>query len=116
LALVPIADKVNMPWKEPESYDEWDAICVALYNSIVIRSVESATEHQMLFPIPQHDKRVSFYNGQSFISSMNLGPDHAFICLETQNSPFDTCLFAQLDESGLVVGYVHTNSRSSGGK
>ena len=41
-ALVPIAERVQMPWKEPNAYDDWDHMCEAIYRSIVIGSIEHA--------------------------------------------------------------------------
>jgi hypothetical protein len=107
LALVPIADKIHMPWREPDSYDDWDAIASALYNSIVIRSIESATEDERFFPIPQYDKRIISYSYNSFVSNFELGRGYAFICFQTNNTPFDTCLFAALGEGGHVIGQAH---------
>jgi hypothetical protein len=43
-ALVPIAERAQMRWKEPDAYDDWDQICEAIYRSIVIRSIEFAEE------------------------------------------------------------------------
>jgi hypothetical protein len=109
LALVPIADKIHMPWREPESYDDWDAITSALFSSIVIRSIESATGDQHFFPIVQYDKRVTSYNDKSFVSSVYLGQNYAFVCFETRNQPFDMCLFAHLSHSGDVMDHTHSS-------
>ena len=34
-ALIPIAERARMQWKAPDSYDDWDHICEAIYRSIV---------------------------------------------------------------------------------
>jgi hypothetical protein len=108
LAMVPIADKIHMPWREPDSYDDWDAITSALYNSIVIRSIESAMGYGNFYPIPPYDKRISSYNEKSFVSSLELGQSCAFVCFQTKNIPFDTCLFSELDTDGNVIGEAHS--------
>jgi hypothetical protein len=38
--LVPIAERARMHWKEPDSNDDWDRICEAIFRSIVIGSIE----------------------------------------------------------------------------
>lgn len=106
LALVPIANKVHMPWKEPDNYDDWDTICSALYASIVARSVENAMENEQFFELLPYDKRAESYNENSFVGSSDLGIDHAFICLQTRSKPFDTCLFANLGPGGVVRDHV----------
>jgi hypothetical protein len=39
-ALVPIVEKAQMPWREPNNYDDWDLIASAMLRSIVIMSAE----------------------------------------------------------------------------
>ncbi len=104
LALVPVADKVRIPWREPENYDNWDSIATALYNSIVIGSVDYAIQFQGSLPISRYDIHVSTYGSESFIGLESLRQSAALVCLETVERPFDTCLFARLDDNGLVVG------------
>ena len=104
-ALIPVAEKIHMRWKEPNNYDDWDAICSAIFCSIVVRSIESATEDKDFFPIVSYDKRISSYDDKSYISdACELGA-MAFVCLQTDVRPFDTCLFANLDRDGNVYGH-----------
>jgi hypothetical protein len=109
LALTPIAEKIHMPWQEPDNYDDWDEIASVLYHSIVVRSIESATGNRTVFPMVGYDKRLASYNQNSFLADKDLGQDHAFVCLETTRLPFDTCLFARLDPKGMVVGHAQAN-------
>lgn len=103
-ALVPIAERAHMAWKEPDSDDDWDQICKAVYSSIVIGSIEFAEEIGASQPVPDYDRRINSYESNSFIGDANSKDDVAFICFETETSPFDACLFALLDRNLNVVG------------
>jgi hypothetical protein len=103
-ALVPVVERAHIPWKQPDAYDDWDEICRAVYRSIVIRSVECAGDVEPFMPLLDYDVRVRSYAGNSFIAEQGEGRATAFVCFETLNSPFDQCLFAELDEAFNVVG------------
>jgi len=93
-----------MPWKEPNAYDDWDDICRALFRSIVIRSIDFAEGIGTSLPVPDYDVRMISYAKSSFIGDANSKDTMALICLETDTSPFDACLFALLDHDLNVVG------------
>jgi len=64
-ALVPIAERVQMPWKEPNAYDDWDHMCEAIYRSIVIGSIEHAQGIEAFLPIAGYDRRILSYEKNS---------------------------------------------------
>jgi hypothetical protein len=103
-ALIPIAERARMQWKAPDSYDDWDHICEAIYRSIVIRSIEFAEGMGVSLPVPDYDHRINSYEKNSFIGDLNSKDEMAFVCFETEASPFDVCLFALLDRNLNVVG------------
>jgi hypothetical protein len=103
-ALVPIAERARMQWKEPNSYDDWDHVCEALFRSIVIRSIDFSDGIGTSLPVLDYDRRISSYARNSFIGDSNAKDTTALICFETEKSPFDACLFAVLDRSLNVVG------------
>jgi hypothetical protein len=35
LALIPVAERAQIAWREPEAYDEWDALAECLYKVFV---------------------------------------------------------------------------------
>jgi hypothetical protein len=107
-ALIPIAERAHMQWKAPDSYDDWDQICEAIYRSIVIGSIEFAEGAGASLPLPDYDHRISSYEKNSFIGNSNSKDEVAFVCFETEMSPFDTCLFALLDRNLNVVGNRRT--------
>lgn len=44
--LVPVAEKIRMPWRDGEAYDDWDAIAECLYDNLVVHSIAWATQIQ----------------------------------------------------------------------
>jgi hypothetical protein len=103
VAMVPIAEKVRMRWREP--YDDWDGIATALFNSIVIQSIENDAEGQSILPMLQYNLMVRSYVDFSYIGTTDL-PSHAFIRFETTEAPFDTCAFSHLDDAGAMLSQV----------
>jgi hypothetical protein len=104
-ALIPIAERVHMHWKEPDAYDDWDQICESIYRSIVISSIEHAEGVGAFLPITAYDRRISSYKKNSFVCNSLSMERSAFICFETKVSPFDHSLFALLDSNFEVVKY-----------
>jgi hypothetical protein len=102
-ALIPIAERARMSWKEPDAYDDWDAICQAIYRSIVIGSIEHADGIGRSSPMLDYDLRTSSYAKNSFIGDATSKEEAAFVCFETVNLPFDRCLFVVLDSNLKVV-------------
>lgn len=104
LAMIPIAEKARMPWKEPDTYDDWDEICEVIYKSIIIQSIRNDDKNIKLQPILKYDARVDDYSQLSFITKEQSSEYLAFVCFETSQAPFDVCLFAVLDAQGKVTG------------
>jgi len=102
IALIPIADRAHMPWREPNNYDDWDSIAAAIYKSIVLRSLEESLEWSGFDPIQKYDKRADRYSNSSFLTTKDDPGACALVCLETKSSPFDTCLLARLNGSNVV--------------
>ncbi len=92
-----------MSWKEPDAYDDWDAICQAIYRSIVIGSIAHSDEAGGAMPLPDYDRRLSCYDSNSFIGDATSQGQMAFVCFETETFPFDRCLFDVLDRTFNVV-------------
>jgi hypothetical protein len=99
-ALIPIAERARLHWKEPNNYDDWDSIAAAIYGSIVISSLEFAIEWHKFDAIPKYRKRIASYSHSSFLTPVDKPGAIAFVCFETRSEPFDTCLFTQLDNEG----------------
>jgi hypothetical protein len=102
-ALIPVAERAHMRWKEHDAYDDWDTICQAIYRSIVIGSIEQADGIGRSMPQPDYDLRTNSYEKNSFIGDAASKEEAAFVCFETERFPFDRCLFAVLDPTSKVV-------------
>jgi hypothetical protein len=102
-----------MAWKEPDNYDDWDAIAAALYQSIVISSLEGSAEWSGFEAIPKYDKRIASYANCSFLTAKDDSSASAFICFETEVAPFDTCLFGRLNESSAVINFERRKTNSA---
>jgi hypothetical protein len=103
--MVPIAEHVHLSWREPNAYDDWDRICAAIYQSIVIDSIAHAQEIKESAPLTSYDVRITSYKNNSFICNSALRGKSAFVAFETKDSPFDQSLFALLDENFAVAEY-----------
>jgi hypothetical protein len=103
-ALVPIAERARMPWREPNNYDDWDAITEALFKSLVINSLEHANEWNAFSELPRYDLVIEKYAQKSFLTVSPNPGGLAFVRFETELSPFDTAVFARLNVSGEVMG------------
>jgi hypothetical protein len=103
-ALIPVAERAHMPWKEPYAYDDWDHMCRAIYRSIVIGSIEHADEVGKFISMLDYDWRTNTYEMNSFIGEKNSDGYSGFVCFETESLPFDRCLFVVLDSNLNVIG------------
>lgn len=54
-ALVPMAEKARMPWRDGEAYDDWDSIAGCLYTNIVARAISCAREGGSDIELPSYD-------------------------------------------------------------
>jgi hypothetical protein len=114
IALVPIADRAHMPWREPNNYDDWDSIAAAIYESVVSRSLEESSEWDKFDAVPKYDKRTDCYSNSSYLTTKDESGACAFICFETKSFPFDTSLFGRLDESNVVISFERRKTDSVG--
>jgi len=112
IALIPMADRAQMRWREPDNYDDWDSIAAAIFESIVLRSLEESSEWEKFNAVPQYNRRTDHYSGSSFLTTVDEPGAWAFICFETESSPFDTCLFGRLDEADAVISFERRGADS----
>jgi hypothetical protein len=102
LALIPMADRARISWKEPDNYDDWDSIAQSLFYTFVVKSLEYTNEWNNFDEIPGYDIRKSSYAKSSFLSVSTDPTELVFVCFETNSLPFDTAMFARLDVTGGV--------------
>jgi len=101
-AVAPIAEKIEIRWKEPDNYDSWDCIAKGLYEGFILIGIRSSKEgmENGLLPFVRYDERISDYSNRSYIAAKWQNEIYPLICLETTSTPFDTCLLAKIDTNG----------------
>lgn len=103
--LASAAERVRIPWRRPDAYDEWDSLATAAYNCLVVTPCcwSQPTAEQAAFRLPPYDLLLESYAGYSVIE---VGPDsppgiiQVFHALGTTHEPFDTIEWRSVDFSG----------------
>jgi hypothetical protein len=91
-----------MPWRAPNSYDDWDEICTALFKSFVLSALTYSYECRLIKPLPPYDMAIPTYKEHSFICEAS-NTTAALIRFESKDQPFDTGVYAVLDASSVPV-------------
>jgi len=94
VAVIPTVERIGIPWKRPDSYDEWDAIATVLFENLVVHTVRWSLPDPARegFRLPPYDLLLQKYGGVSTIEANHPGlPDgrwlfHAF---GTSEKPLD---------------------------
>lgn len=94
LALVPMVERVGIPWKRPDAYDEWDAIASVLFEKLVVEMLRwSLPEYdQEDFQLPAYDLLLPTYAnmGTLEVAHPSLRPGRwLFHAFGTDGEPFD---------------------------
>ena len=94
LAIVPAAERVALPWRRPDAYDDWDEIASALYRALVIEVLRWSLDakQQVSFELPEYDLLFERSEGMSLLEvrhpDLRPGP-FFFHSFSTEHSPFD---------------------------
>lgn len=99
-SIIPWLDKCNIPYKEGEAYDEWDTITTALYETIVINSINYSDELTDKSPFPKYDFQYQDYNKLNLILCENpIGKNEflVFVSFGTEDNfeMINACIVAQ---------------------
>ena len=103
IAVLPSVEYAGIPWRRPDSYDEWDAIASVLYESLVVAPLRWGLEEQEqhCFEMPKYDLLLESYAGLSWIEVLGPTPDkHMFHAFGTAREPFDIVEIRSVGESG----------------
>ena len=106
-AIVPIADDLGVRWHEPENYLDWDAVASGVFEGFALAAIRSSTGWTDCVLLVDYDKRVSDYSQFSYVAVELHGNQLPLVCLETTESPFDSCLVAELGPDQKVKGHLH---------
>ena len=104
VAMVPIFERAHLPWREPDANDSWYAFSEALFWGIVCTCAENTPDHALLHPLPKYGFYSINYSNHSFIAAADR-PRAAFVDYDTEDSPFDICTFATIDEHNTIKDY-----------
>lgn len=94
LGIIPFVERVGIPWKRIDAYDEWDNIAAALYQALVVEPLRFSLheEEQYKFNLPVYDLLLQDYTNSSIIEVLPPYSDRKikiFHALGTSRSPFD---------------------------
>lgn len=106
LGLVPCFERVGIPWRRPEAYDEWDNCAAAVYQALIVEPVRSTLPEAERegFNLPGYDMLLPTYAGVSVIEVLPARPDatmKVFHALGTASSPFDVVELRSVRRDGL---------------
>ena len=96
LSLVPAFERVGIPWRRPDAYDEWDAVATAVYRALVVEPLRSALSegaHATDLQLTDYDVLLPSYANRSLIEIVPGRSDgllQVFHALGTDGAPFDT--------------------------
>jgi len=99
VSLIPIFDEAMISWKGDQTYDDFERVAGALYQSIVSDSLANARTLQTALPLARYGLR---HPGQE-LSRLLVGDPVdrlAFHELDTQDDPFDTIVCLRIDDDG----------------
>jgi len=102
IGLIPTLEDVRIWWREGQSWDEWDRIAEALYESIVLDAIrETGRLPAFSLEFPRYDVTPSDYSKLSLIAveSSATPKGSIFHRLATSDSPFDSVVCTTVEWS-----------------
>jgi len=108
LGLLPSVERIGLPWKRNEAYDEWDDLASAVYKALVVEPLRSGlnASEQDRFGLPDYDMLLPTYAGISMIEVLPAEADErlkVFHALGTTAVPFDTVEFRAIRPDGMPI-------------
>lgn len=102
VGIVPAFEAVDMPWRSPEAYDEWDGVSEALYKALVADVIRWGIDPaDGLVVLPKYDFAYESYEEMSFIAvNPHRSKYRAFQSFGTDKKPMDLVGVCQVDQYG----------------
>jgi hypothetical protein len=106
LGIIPSFERVEIPWKRPHAYDEWDNVATAVYQALIVeplRYTRPETERDG-FHLTAYDMLMPTYAGNSVIEILPARKDgrmKVFHALGTISHPLDVVEFRNVFRTGL---------------
>jgi len=110
IALLPAVERVKMPWRPGEAYDEWDQLASGLYQGLVLWAIrwgvglEEGELERLDFP--EYELLLDTYNGRSLVEVLPQSSDgviKVFHGLGTNREPFDSVMFQSVASDGSLL-------------
>lgn len=106
VALIPVAERARIAWREPRVWDPWEDIERALFDSIVASVVDNAVP-DVPRPLPKYGSACPGYAALSFVTERSArlrGERLVFSRLISAGEPFDTMRFLEVDAGFAPAG------------
>ena len=108
LGLLPAVERVKMPWRPSDAYDEWDELTQAVYEALVVwplRWTLPEDKHR-LFSMPRYNLLLPTYASLSLVEVLTpkaSGAIQVFHAFGTTDAPFDTVEWLPVGPTGLPL-------------
>ena len=109
IALIPFVEMVQIPWREPDTYDDWDDISSVLFNSIVYNTIREAysTDIESKLEFPDYGYIYDSYDVMSYIALRSKYLEnsiiHVFLCFCSVETPYDSIGYRSIDDCGRPI-------------
>ena len=104
LALIPVFERAHIPWRDGESYDQWDEVGAVLFDKLVREPLTWALDDGPDLSLLDYDLAVPTWSGRSFVAvrhPMVPGDSTAVLLrFETRLAPLDTVAVGLIDGQG----------------
>ncbi len=71
-ALVPVVERVGIPWREGTAYDDWDSIASTLYDQIVVNTIRNTAKIKGYIEFPEYDLIYPSYGGLAYFEIISV--------------------------------------------
>jgi hypothetical protein len=108
---VPVADRLQMPWKDGNQHRDWERVAEAMFDACVRGPVEAEVERPAReFLLPRYDVDVESYAESSWISVQSAGRHGRLVMsrLASDREPFDSVQAAVIGATTLRATGVIT--------
>jgi hypothetical protein len=103
LGVIAPVERVNIPWRRPDAYDEWDTIASALFGVLVVQILRWSlpATAQAQFRLPAYDLLLESYAACSVleVEHPSLDGAHIFHAFGTRVNPFDVVEVRRISEA-----------------
>lgn len=96
-AVVPVAEEIGIPWREPDAYDDWDAVANGLYEGFLLHGIRESKEYNNTLPLAPYGVRRDDYTSYGYVAASWRGQVYPLVELATVAAAFDTCVLARCE-------------------